>query len=147
MKPLLKRSEWINFAADFMSGYLTMVVVVMSMIANFGLELSGIPVAIVNSDMDPKLSELFLASLPNSTIVQSAYANLEQAKTAMERQEVLGIINIAENFSTALRCRFAETGESDESPIYIDFDSVNDNREIGFVLQKIIFDSSKVSYT
>ena len=110
-----------------------------------GLQLSVIPVAIVNSDIDPELPEVFLATLPNYTMVQSAYANLDRAKTAMERKEVLGIISIPENFSTALRHRFSETGDFDESPIYIDFDSVHDNRQIGFILQKIIFDSLEVS--
>ena len=150
MKALLKRSEhktrW-RRAVCLLAGFWISLPVLMLMNSRSEPEISGIPIAIVNSDVDPELSKLFLASFPNNKVVQIACADLDQAKTAMEREDALGIISIAENFSTALRYRFSETSDSHDSPIYIDIDSVNDNREIGLFLQRIIDRSSEVSIT
>ncbi|XP_022701989.1 ABC transporter G family member 20-like isoform X5 [Varroa jacobsoni] len=103
-----------------------------------------LPMAIVNQDTHPILSQPFLESISNVTIIQRPYADLDEALASVERGETWGVIHIGHNYSTALQYRFLlgieadnETIEESTVDIYMDMT----NQQIGFILQKTIFES------
>lgn len=69
--------------------------------AKFGDDKDSYPVAVVNSDIFPTLSQPFLDSLPGA-IVQLPYSELNEALDAVKCGKAQGLLRIGQNFSTAL---------------------------------------------
>ncbi|OQR77411.1 ABC transporter G family member 20-like, partial [Tropilaelaps mercedesae] len=103
-----------------------------------------LPVAIVNQDVHPILSQPFLDSISNYTVIQRPYADLDEALASVERGETWGVIHIGHNYSTALQYRFLLGIEADNDTIQestVDIYMDMTNQQIGFILQKTIFES------
>ncbi|XP_028967869.1 ABC transporter G family member 20 [Galendromus occidentalis] len=109
-----------------------------------GADPYDLPVAVVNADANPRHSQAFLDTIPGRTIIQRPYSGLGSALASVERGETYGVIHIGPNYSKTLKYRFLSGIDADnvtleESTIDIHMDMTN--QQIGFILQKTIFES------
>nr|WMI51951.1 ABCE1 [Dermanyssus gallinae] len=109
-----------------------------------GADPFDLPMAVVNADHRPIYSQRFLQSLSNHTIIQRPYNRLEDALASVERGENWGVISIGRHYSAALQQRFILGFDADNETIAdstIDIYMDMTNQQIGFTLQKTIFET------
>lgn len=101
-------------------------------------------IAVVNQENPSVMSKFFLEKVDNHTLIQKPFNNLSIAKMSVQDGYNWGVIHIGENFSINLLKRFRAGLEADNETIdgstikvYLDMT----NQQIGYIIQKVIFES------
>ena len=107
-----------------------------------------LPVAVVNTDVNPHFSRPFLESLPNTTIVKRTYLEVAQAIASTERYENSGVIIIGNDFSTVLESYLRDEIEQNKTTVRarINIDIDSPDVQTAYILRITIYRSFEVSW-